>query len=47
MPKEKKLIIGAGGFGSMVAEQTMLRYDCAFSNIAASTAYINSYGKFR
>jgi len=28
--KEKLLIVGAGGFGRMVAEQAMLQYDCAF-----------------
>lgn len=30
MPKEKLLLVGAGGFGGMVAEQVMLQYDCAF-----------------
>ena len=30
MSKEKLLLIGAGGFGRMVAEQAMFRYDCAF-----------------
>ena len=30
MSKEKLLLVGAGGFGRMVAEQAMLRYDCAF-----------------
>ena len=30
MSKEKLLLIGAGGFGRMVAEQAMLKYDCAF-----------------
>ena len=30
MSKEKLLLVGAGGFGRMVAEQTMLQYDCAF-----------------
>ena len=31
MSKEKLLLIGAGGFGRMVAEQAMLQYDdCAF-----------------
>ena len=30
MSKEKLLLAGAGGFGRMVAEQAMLRYDCAF-----------------
>lgn len=30
MFKEKLLLIGAGGFGRMVAELAMLQYDCAF-----------------
>ena len=30
MSKEKLLLVGAGGFGRMVAEQAMFRYDCAF-----------------
>lgn len=30
MSKEKLLLVGAGSFGRMVAEQAMLRYDCAF-----------------
>lgn len=30
MSKEKLLLVGAGGFGRMVVEQAMLRYDCAF-----------------
>ena len=30
MSKEKLLLIGAGGFGRMVAEQAMLQYDCVF-----------------
>ena len=30
MSKEKLLLVGAGGFGRMVAEQAMLQYDCAF-----------------
>ena len=30
MSKEKLLMVGAGGFGRMVAEQAMLQYDCAF-----------------
>ena len=30
MSKEKLLLVGAGGFGCMVAEQAMLQYDCAF-----------------
>lgn len=30
MSKEKLLLVGAGGFGRMVAEQAMLKYDCAF-----------------
>ncbi len=30
MSKEKLLLVGAGGFGRMVAEQVMLQYDCAF-----------------
>lgn len=30
MSKEKLLLIGAGGFGRMVAELAMLQYDCAF-----------------
>ena len=30
MSKEKLLLIGAGGFGRMVAEQATFRYDCAF-----------------
>ena len=28
--KKKLLLVGAGGFGRMVAEQAMLHYDCAF-----------------
>lgn len=30
MSKTKLLLVGAGGFGRMVAEQAMLQYDCAF-----------------
>lgn len=30
MSKEKLLLVGAGGFGRMAAEQAMLQYDCAF-----------------
>lgn len=30
MSKERLLLVGAGGFGRMVAEQARLRYDCAF-----------------
>ena len=30
MSKEKLLLVGAGGFGRMVAELAMLQYDCAF-----------------
>ena len=30
MSKEKLLMVGAGGFGCMVAEQAMIEYDCAF-----------------
>ena len=30
MSKEKLLLVDAGGFGRMVAEQAMLQYDCAF-----------------
>ena len=30
MSKEKLLLVGAGGFGRMAAEQAMLHYDCAF-----------------
>lgn len=30
MSKETLLLVGAGGFGRMVAEQAMLQYDCAF-----------------
>ena len=30
MSKAKLLLVGAGGFGRMVAEQAMLYYDCAF-----------------
>lgn len=30
MSKEKLLLVGAGGFGRMVAEQAMLHYNCAF-----------------
>ena len=30
MSKEKLLLVGAGGFERMVAEQAMLQYDCAF-----------------
>ena len=29
MSKEKLLLVGAGSFGRMVAEQAMLQYDCA------------------
>ena len=29
MSKEKLLLVGAGGFGRMVAEQAMLQYNCA------------------
>lgn len=32
MSKEKLLLVGAGGFGCMVAEQAMLQYDCAFAD---------------
>lgn len=28
--QEKLLLVGAGGFGRMVAEQAILQYDCAF-----------------
>ena len=28
--QEKLLLVGAGGFGRMAAEQAMLQYDCAF-----------------
>lgn len=28
--KERLLVVGAGGFGRMVAEQAMLQYDCVF-----------------
>ena len=30
MSKKKLLLVGAGGFGRMVAEQAMIQYDCAF-----------------
>lgn len=30
MSKEKLLLVGAGGFGRMVAEQAKLQYNCAF-----------------
>lgn len=30
MSKEKLLLVGAGGFGRMVAERAMIQYDCAF-----------------
>ena len=30
MSKEKLLLVGAGGFGRMAAEQAMPQYDCAF-----------------
>ena len=30
MSKKKLLLVGAGGFGRMVAEQAMFQYDCAF-----------------
>jgi len=30
MSKKKLLLVGAGGFGRMVAEQAVLQYDCAF-----------------
>ena len=38
--KEKLLLVGAGGFGRMVAEQAMLQYGCAFvdDGQAAGTA---------
>lgn len=32
MSKEKLLLVGAGGFGRMVAEMAMLQYDCAFAD---------------
>ena len=32
MSKGKLLLVGAGGFGRMVAEQAMLQYDCAFAD---------------
>ena len=32
MSKEKLLLVGAGGFGRMVAEQVMLQYNCAFAD---------------
>lgn len=32
MSKEKLLLIGAGGFGRIVAEQAMLQYNCAFAD---------------
>ena len=30
MPKEKLLLVGAGGFGRVVSELARLDYDCAF-----------------
>lgn len=30
MPKEKLLLVGAGGFGRVVSEQARLAYNCAF-----------------
>ncbi len=30
MPKEKLLLVGAGGFGRVVLEHASLRYDCSF-----------------
>ena len=30
MSKKKLLLVGAGGFGRMVAELAMLQYECAF-----------------
>ena len=30
MSKEKLLLVGAGGFGRVVAEQALIEYDCAF-----------------
>lgn len=33
MSKKKLLLVGAGGFGRMVAEQAMFQYDCAFVDI--------------
>ena len=30
MSKDRLLLVGAGGFGRMVAEQAILQYDCAF-----------------
>ena len=30
MSKEKLLLVGAGGFGRMAAEQALIEYDCAF-----------------
>ena len=35
MSKEKLLLVGAGGFGRMVAEQAMLQYDCAFVDVSS------------
>ena len=32
MSKERLLLVGAGGFGRMVAEQAMLQYNCAFAD---------------
>ena len=32
MSKEKLLLVGAGGFGRMVAELAMRQYDCAFAD---------------
>ena len=37
MSKEKLLLVGAGGFGRMVAEQAMLQYDCAFVDDGQAT----------
>lgn len=38
MSKEKLLLVGAGGFGRMVAEQAMLQYDFAFVDDGQSVA---------
>jgi len=43
MSKEKLLLVGAGGFGRMVAEQAMIEYDCAFLYRSNQSNYYQSY----
>ena len=41
MSKEKLLLVGAGGFGRIVAEQAMLQYNCAFvDDVQAVGTYV-------